>query len=53
MIRLVNGQGQPLPPIPEPDQGGIITDIIKFQGKLIAVGGIYIGNQDGIAYLDG
>ena len=53
MVRLVNGQWQPLPPIPEPDQGGIITDIIKFQGKLIAVGGIYIGNQDGIAYLDG
>jgi hypothetical protein len=53
MARLINGQWQPLPPIPEPDLGGIITDIIKYDGKLIATGGIYIGAQNGIAYLEG
>lgn len=54
MIRLVNGHWETLPSLPEPEPSGdIITDIIKFQGHLIAAGGIYIGDQDGIAYLDG
>ena len=54
MVRLLNGAWQPLPPIPEPDFfGDVISDIVKYDGKLIASGNIYIGDQDGIAYLDG
>ena len=53
MIRRVNGQWQPLPVLPQVDFNGVITDIIKYQGRLIAIGNIYIGDQSGIAYLDG
>ncbi len=53
-IRLVNGAWQPLPPIPLVDpEGLVITDIIKHQDRLIAVGTIFIGDGNGIAYLDG
>lgn len=54
VIRLVNGAWQPLPPIPLVDpEGLVITDIIKHQGRPIAVGTIFIGDGNGIAYLDG
>ena len=54
MIRLINDQWQPLPFLSEPDPNNTaITDIIKHQGRLIAVGTIFIGDGNGIAYLDG